>query len=128
METRIFYVVVVTCVAVIICAASIPREGFTDTRATTKILIVSVSARPKLSQLTWPHMRAYCNTHMYDFETIDTPLDTSRHLAWSKITLLLRKLMDYNYIVVVEDDVFITNKQIPITAFINQSEFDKNIS
>lgn len=126
MEARVFVVVAIVCAVVILIAAATPREPFTEG---TKVLVLSVSTQPQIAAATTPHLRAYCDRHGYDFETLSTPLDTSRHLAWSKIVLLLRTLAgahNYEYLVVVENDVVITNKQIPITTFAHQYQFDAN--
>ncbi len=126
METRVFIAVAIVCAIVILISAATPRETFTEG---TKVLVLSVSTQPQIATATTPHLRAYCERHGYDFQALDRPLETSRHLAWSKIVFILRTLAqahNYEYLVVVENDVVITNKQIPITAFAHRFQFDAN--
>jgi hypothetical protein len=128
METRVFVVVAIVCAVLIIISAAAPRETFAEA-TTAKILVLSVFTQPQIAAATTPHLRAYCDSHGYDFKSLDTPLETSRHLAWSKIVFLLRTLAlanNYEYLVIVENDVVITNKQIPITAFAHRFQFDAN--
>jgi hypothetical protein len=128
METRVFVGVAIVCAVVILVSAATPRENFIE-NAAAKVLVLSVLTQPQLAAATTPHLRAYCDQHGYDFKTLDTPLDTSRHLAWSKIVLIVRTLAqahNYEYLVVVDNDVVITNKQIPITAFTHRFQFDAN--
>ncbi len=128
METRVFVGVAIVCAAVIFISAATPREAFTQSSVDAKILLLSVSTEPRMAAATTPHLRAYCDRHGYDYKALDAPLDTSRHLAWSKIVFLLRNSMNYEYFVVVDNDVVITNKEIPITAFVHRFQFDANLA
>jgi len=51
----------------------------------------------------------YCQKHGYDFIQDDSLTDHSRHLAWSKIPVILNYLTKYDYLVWVDADTLIMN-------------------
>ncbi len=82
-----------------------------------KILITSISDRKEMYDITFTRFKEYCDKHNYDLSTYNEPLDTTRHIAWSKITVLQNKMRDepnYDYYIWIDDDIYITdiNKSI----------------
>lgn len=91
-----------------------------------KILFVSISDRPILSERIFNQLKKYCSKHNYDYEIIDYSMDKSRHIAWTKI-LLMKKLMiekEYDYYIWIDDDIYITNLDITIESIIDKYDFE----
>lgn len=92
-----------------------------------KILICSLSDRPNLSKPMFDKLQQYCNRHNYKCVLEDKILDDSRAPSWSKIKLLQREMKsnpDYEYIVWIDDDILICDKDKKLEDFINQNPFD----
>jgi hypothetical protein len=88
---------------------------------------MSISDRPKLSKTTFSVLRQYCIKHGYDLEIRHQSLDRSRHISWSKIVLLMEMLerQEHDYYVWIDDDVLITDMNVPFESFIDRYEFSK---
>ena len=90
-----------------------------------KIRVLSISDRPSLSDCIHKHLCDYCNHHGYDIQIVSHTLDSSRHISWSKVILLLDaiKAGGYDYYVWFDDDVLITRQDIPLSQFITDHQF-----
>lgn len=94
-----------------------------------KVLVLSISDRPTLSDITHRRLKEYCSRHNYDVDIRTSSLDTSRHIAWSKIKLLQERMQrgGYDYYVWVDDDIYITDLSKSFSYFIdNYTEKDDN--
>lgn len=92
-----------------------------------RILINSISDRKELSDITFKRLKEYCDKHNYDLCTYDYSLDTSRHIAWSKICVLqekMKKHIDYDYYIWIDDDIYITNIDKSIEELIKPYPFN----
>jgi hypothetical protein len=86
-----------------------------------KILFCSLSDRPQLSQILFEHLQSYCDKHDYKCVLENKSLCNDRAPAWSKIILLQREMKnnpDYDYVVWIDDDILITNKNKKFEDFI----------
>ena len=92
-----------------------------------KFCIVSVSDRPELYSKTFNLMHTYCGKHGYDLQLHRTILNAKRHPSWSKIPALQLALQDstFDYIVWMDDDIVITNPDIPLSYFVDKYNFRK---
>jgi hypothetical protein len=94
-----------------------------------KIVFCSLSDRPDFSKPMFDHLQQYCDIYNYKCVLENKVLDTTRAPSWSKIKLLQREMLnnpDIPYIVWVDDDIIITNKDIKFEELINSYQF-KNI-
>ena len=92
-----------------------------------KFCIVSVSDRPALYSKTFPLLQSYCEKHSYSLQLHIDSLDKERHPSWSKIPALSLALQDctFDYVVWMDDDIVITNPDIPLSHFIDKYNFRK---
>jgi len=93
------------------------------------ILFCSLSDRPNLSQILFEHLQSYCDKHDYKCVLENKSLCTERAPAWSKIILLQREMKnnpEVDYVVWVDDDILITNKNKKFEDFIYSNK-DANI-
>jgi hypothetical protein len=92
-----------------------------------KFCIVSVSDRPDLYTKTFPLMQSYCKKHSYNLHLHTSVLDKDRHPSWSKIPALSLALQEnaFDYIVWMDDDIVITNPDIPLSHFVDKYNFRK---
>lgn len=93
-----------------------------------KIIMVSLSDRKSLTELTWPTIKSYCEKNNYKYEFCDHLLCNDRAATWSKILLLkdtLIKYYDYDYVVWMDDDILITSPVIKLEDIIKKFNFDK---
>ena len=92
----------------------------------SRILFTSISDRPILSDKTYPQLIKYCNKHNYDYKFIDKSLDISRHISWSKILFIKQMIIEkeYDYYIIIDDDIYITNLEIKIEDIINKYPFE----
>lgn len=79
------------------------------------------------AKYTEMNFRSYCNKHGYGFVMSNTNLDTSRPPHWSKIKLLQQFIDKYDWLVWIDSDATITNKDIKIESIID-SDYDIIIS
>jgi len=95
-----------------------------------RVILLSISDRPSLSKSTFFVLRQYCEKHGYDLDIRTTSLDTTRHIAWSKILLLVETLdkESYDYCVWIDDDILITDMHRRIESFITSFDFDRHPS
>jgi len=93
-----------------------------------RIVFLSISDRPVLSDTTYTQLRAYCEMHGYDVEIRREALDKSRHISWSKIPLLLHHMERglYEYYIWMDDDIYITDTQVKLESFITDYGFDQS--
>jgi hypothetical protein len=93
-----------------------------------KICIVSVSDRPPLFTKTYTLLNRYAERHGYTTRLHTEVLAKERHPSWSKIPALKLALQDsnYDYIVWMDDDIVITNPEIPLSHFIDKYNFRKS--
>jgi len=90
-----------------------------------KLLFCSLSDRPQLSQILFEHLQSYCDRHDYKCVLEHKSLCNERAPAWSKILLLQREMKnnpDYEYVIWVDDDILITNKNKNFEDFINNAK------
>lgn len=95
-----------------------------------KLLFCSVSDRPALSKVHFEHLQSYCDKHDYKCVLEDKSLCNERAPAWSKIILLQREMKnnpDYDYIIWIDDDILITNKEKKFEEFIEKYSRDHDI-
>jgi len=93
------------------------------------ILFCSLSDRPNLSQILFEHLQSYCDKHDYKCVLENKSLCNERAPAWSKIILLQREMKnnpEVDYVVWVDDDILITNKNKKFEDFIYSNK-DANI-
>ena len=96
-----------------------------------KILFCSLSDRPEFSQPIYDKLKEYCSYHNYKCVLEDKVLDDSRAPAWSKILLLQREMKnneDYDYIIWIDDDILITDKNKKFEEFIEKYDCDIFVS
>jgi hypothetical protein len=92
-------------------------------------MFCSISDRPSLSDPTRASLLKYCQRHQYGLVFVDTTLDASRHISWSKIVLLdvlIKEHPNYDYYVWADDDILITNHHICFESFIMRYGFHAN--
>ena len=85
------------------------------------MIICSLSDRPSLSNITFKRIQEYCSIHEYETCFVHKSLDTTRHIAWSKILLLYALLHNYpneKMVIWMDDDMYITDLKKPIEDFI----------
>lgn len=75
------------------------------------------------ARYTVMNFRSYCNRHRYDFILSNTTLDPSRSPHWSKIILLQQFIDKYDWLMWIDADAAITNKDIKIESLID-NEYD----
>ena len=88
-----------------------------------KLLFCSLSDRPNISKVNYDHLKEYCDKHDYKLVLENKSLDKNRHQSWSKINLIQREMKyntDYDYIVWIDDDILITDKNKKFEEFINE--------
>lgn len=70
-----------------------------------------------------PVNRSYAARHGYDFiaYTSDSDFDYSRELNWSKILLLKRTLVDYDWVMWIDHDALVMNPTIKLESFIEDN-------
>lgn len=93
------------------------------------ILFCSLSDRPVFSTPMFQHLEEYCVKNNYKCVLEYKSLCDDRAPAWSKILLLQRVMKnnpDIPYIVWVDDDIIITNKNVRFEDLIKPYDF-KNI-
>jgi len=91
------------------------------------ILFCSLSDRAELSKPMFDKLKEYCNINNYKCVLEDKVLDSSRAPSWSKIKLLQREMQnnrDIDYIVWIDDDIIITNKNIKFEDLIKDYPFN----
>ena len=96
-----------------------------------KLLFCSLSDRPELSAPMFEKLKEYCSYHNYKCVLEDKVLDDSRAPAWSKIILLQREMKsngDYDYIIWIDDDILITDKNKKFEEFIEKYDCDIFVS
>jgi len=89
------------------------------------LLFCSLSDRPELAEIHFNHLQDYCNKHNYKCVLENKSLDESRHQSWSKIILLKREMeknKDIDYIIWIDDDILITDKDKKFQDFIDPNE------
>jgi hypothetical protein len=89
-----------------------------------KIIFCSLSDRPDFSKPMFEHLQQYCNKYNYKCVLENKSLCNERSPAWSKIILLQREMKnnpDYDYVVWIDDDILITNKNKKFEDFINNN-------
>jgi hypothetical protein len=78
-----------------------------------------------IADLTVPTMQKYCYKQAYKFEALTTS-NCDRHIVWHKIKLLLENLNKYDYLCYCDADAIITNSNIKLEDFVNESP-DKHL-
>ena len=93
------------------------------------IVFCSLSDRPVFSTPMFQHLEEYCVKNNYKCVLEYKSLCDERAPAWSKIPLLQREMkknQDIPYIVWIDDDIIITNKNVRFEDLIKPYDF-KNI-
>lgn len=85
------------------------------------ICLCSLSDRPELSAMTVPSLAAYAQRWGYSLHLASQTLDPTRHIAWSKLLLLQRLLPLYDICVWFDDDILITNPELPLELQITEN-------
>ena len=92
-----------------------------------KILFCSLSDRPNFSDKIYENNYDYFNKYNYKFVIEKKSLCNDRHPAWSKLLLLQREMKanpDYDYVIWIDDDILIMNKEKPFEDFIIEFPFE----
>ena len=86
----------------------------------SKIAICSLSDRQPVSDVSWPVMKRYADTHGYIF-IIQRHFDSSRGSSWSKIPML-KSVLDQGYQLAVwlDDDIMITESTVRIEQLVDE--------
>jgi hypothetical protein len=95
-----------------------------------KIGIVSLAVGEKFREDVKYGIRTkvkYCEKYGYDFIEDDSNTDHTRHLAWSKIPVILAYLEKYDYLVWMDADTIITNDDKKMEWFIREYMGDKEL-
>ena len=81
-----------------------------------RIGFFSISDRPELADVTQARLREYCSRHGYELHLLTESLDPSRHVAWSKLTMLRSAMRRhaYDWYVWIDDDVYLTRTDVRI--------------
>jgi hypothetical protein len=92
------------------------------------ICIVSLSDRAALYSKTFQLMHSYAQKHGYALDLLTEVLVKDRHPSWSKIPAVGRVIhkKQFDYVVWMDDDIVITNPEIPLSAFIDKYNFRKS--
>lgn len=95
-----------------------------------KVCVCSFSDRPELYNITYPRLEAYCKKHHYVFQPFhDHLIDTNvYHPSWNKIDIL-KKIVEaqiFDYVVWIDDDIYITDMEKPLMHFIDSHGFSSN--
>lgn len=98
------------------------RKNDTSVPLTIAVVSISTPERESFSQYTLGSFKNYTNFWGYDFFVSHETLDSSRHVAWSKIKLVLDALKSgkFDWVAWFDDDIFITNPTIPLEQFIQE--------
>lgn len=93
-----------------------------------KICIVSVSDRMELYSKTFSLFHSYAQRHSYTLQLYGDVLTKERHPSWSKIPALKKALEDpsFDYIVWMDDDIVLTNPDIPLSHFLDTYNFRRS--
>lgn len=78
-----------------------------------------------LHRLRLPKLQQYCAQHKYALEIFEIPQNFEREPSWYKISLLiseLKKINNYEYIVWIDTDTIIYNKNLKIESIINSEK------
>ncbi len=91
------------------------------------LLFCSLSDRPELSEVHFKHLQQYCDKHNYKCVLENQRLNGTRHQSWSKILLLKREMenvrnKDIDYMIWIDDDILITDKNKKFENFIDPNE------
>ncbi len=91
------------------------------------LLFCSLSDRPELSEIHFKHLQDYCDKHNYKCVLENQRLNGTRHQSWSKILLLKREMenvrnKDIDYMIWIDDDILITDKDKKFQDFIDINE------
>ena len=95
-----------------------------------KICVCSFSDRRELYDITYPRIEEYCKKHNYVFQKFHTHLvDTNtHHPSWNKM-FILKKILEahvFDYVVWIDDDIYITDMEKPLMHFIDTYSFSTN--
>lgn len=91
------------------------------------ILFCSLSDRPDFSDKIFEHNTEYFKRHNYRFVIEKKSLCNDRHPSWSKLLLVMREMKNnpsYDYIVWIDDDILIMDKEKCFEDFIIQYPFE----
>ena len=84
-----------------------------------RIVVCSFSDRPSFSQNSWNVLSKYCKKHGYDTVLRSSMPDTGRHQSWNKIILLKELSEKYDISVWIDDDIVITNPEVPLEYYLD---------
>jgi len=93
----------------------------------SNFVFCSLSDRPEFSKPMFQHLQQYCNKHDYKCVLENNTLDNSRAPSWSKIPLIKREMKNNpnsEYIVWIDDDIIVTNKNKKFDELIKPYPFD----
>lgn len=78
------------------------------------------------TQVTRRRLRNYCNLHGYAFLPFDQKVDPSRALYWQKVSAIRNamKSNQYDAVVWMDDDIYVTNMQTKIEHFLEAADGD----
>ena len=92
-----------------------------------KILFCSLSDRPDFSDKIFENNSEYFKKHNYKFVIEKKSLCNDRHPAWSKLLLVMREMKknpSYDYVIWIDDDILIMDKEKCFEDFIIQYPFE----
>jgi hypothetical protein len=96
----------------------------------SKIAICSMSIGDKYREWT-KYSRInkieYCKKYGYDFIEDNSVYDESKPIPWSKLKLILKYIDEYDYIVWIDADIYIMNKEMCLEEMIKEKQLDKDI-
>jgi hypothetical protein len=95
-----------------------------------KIAVCSLSVGENYRNITQYGIdtrRNYCEKHGYTFIEEESAVDWTRHLAWSKIPLILKHLSSYDFLVWMDADSFVMNDTYKLEDFITRLLGDKDL-
>lgn len=87
------------------------------------IVCVSIGDR-KFAKLSRKCIEEYAVRHGYHVEYFTEILDDRYHLMWQKMIAIKNTLKDYDAVMWIDDDIYITNQEIKIESFIQQASTD----
>ncbi len=90
------------------------------TKSSIAMVTISTPNRAIFAQYTLQSFRSYAERWGYDFYCLQDSLDASRPVPWSKILAVKNLLSKYDWVVWIDDDVFITNPTKSLKFFIEK--------
>jgi hypothetical protein len=84
------------------------------------ILTLATSHIASYSRFSFANKLRYAQRHGYDFFFYTSALDRTRPPAWSKVRVLQRHLLDYDWVLWTDADSLIMNHSIPLQSILSR--------